>query len=67
MIEGHLLEKYKNFVVVVQATPKGQGSLVHWTLHYEKLQEKIPEPQGIVELALAMTKDIDAHLTGQKA
>ncbi|KAJ0037676.1 hypothetical protein Pint_22314 [Pistacia integerrima] len=67
VIEGHLLEKYKNFHIVVQATPKGEGSLVHWTFTYEKLHENIPQPQGIVQLALGMTKDIDAHLTEQKA
>ncbi|KAJ4709993.1 MLP protein [Melia azedarach] len=68
VIEGHLLEKYKNFHFIVQATPKGegQGSLVHWTLKYEKLNEDVPEPKGMLQLAIDVTKEVDAHLTQQQ-
>ena len=65
VIEGHLLDKYKSFHIVVKATPKDEGCLVHWTFTYEKLTEDIPEPKGIVQLAIAVTKDIDAHLNEQ--
>ncbi|KAH7570942.1 hypothetical protein ACOSP7_019499 [Xanthoceras sorbifolium] len=65
MIEGHLLDKYKIFDITVQATPKDGGSLVHWTLKYEKLSEDVSEPKGILQLVTNMTKDLDAHLTEQ--
>ncbi|KAF2305530.1 hypothetical protein GH714_006219 [Hevea brasiliensis] len=34
VIEGDLLNDYKSFKATVQATPKGEGSLVHWTFEY---------------------------------
>ncbi|KAJ4709992.1 MLP protein [Melia azedarach] len=66
VIEGHLLEKYKSVHAIVQATPKDEGSLVHWTLKYEKLSEDVPEPKGIIQLFNNMTKEIDALLTQQE-
>ncbi|XP_062175604.1 MLP-like protein 31 [Alnus glutinosa] len=63
VIEGDLLKEYKNFVIVVQATPKGEGSLVHWTLEYEKLKDDIPEPNTLLQFLIDVSKDLDAHLT----
>ncbi|MBA0819575.1 hypothetical protein Gohar_021113, partial [Gossypium harknessii] len=39
VIEGDLMEEYKSFVITIQVSPKseGSGSVVHWTLEYEKL------------------------------
>jgi hypothetical protein len=63
VIEGDLLKEYKSFEIVVQATPKGEGSLVHWTMEYEKLKDDIPEPNSLLQFAIDLSKDIDAHLT----
>ncbi|KAK0573285.1 hypothetical protein LWI29_005764 [Acer saccharum] len=65
VIEGHLLEKYKDFHIIVQATPKDGGSLVHWTLKYEKVSEDVPDANGMLQLAIDVTKDLDSHLTQQ--
>ncbi|MCA2150961.1 MLP-like protein 43 [Mangifera indica] len=65
VIEGHLLDKYKSFLFIVQASQKEEGSLVHWTLKYEKVSEEVPEPKGMLKLAIDVTKDIDAHLIKQ--
>ncbi|KAJ0037933.1 hypothetical protein Pint_22307 [Pistacia integerrima] len=62
IVEGQLL-KYKNFHYYVQATPKGDGSLVHWTYNYEKANEDVPEPNGVLQLAIDVTIDINAHLS----
>ncbi|KAL0005296.1 hypothetical protein SO802_012857 [Lithocarpus litseifolius] len=56
------MEEYKNIKITVQATPKGEGSLVHWTLEYEKLHENIIEPYTLLQHALVLSKDLDAHL-----
>lgn len=62
VIEGHLLDKYSSFYVTVQAIPKGEHScLARWTIKYEKKSEDVPDPQGIVNLAIEMTKGIEAH------
>ncbi|KAL0010621.1 hypothetical protein SO802_005729 [Lithocarpus litseifolius] len=63
VIGGLLLELYKSFKFVVQATPKGEGSLVRWTLEYEKLNVDDPELNTMLEFAIGLTKDMDAHLT----
>ncbi|KAK7837452.1 mlp-like protein 28 [Quercus suber] len=62
VIEGDLMEEYKNIKITIQATPKGKGSLVHWTMEYEKLHENIVEPNTLLQLALDLSKDLDAHL-----
>ncbi|KAK7837455.1 mlp-like protein 28, partial [Quercus suber] len=62
VIEGDLMEEYKNIKITVRATPMGEGSLVHWTLEYEKLHENIIEPNTLLQLELDLSKDLDAHL-----
>ncbi|XP_011043108.1 PREDICTED: MLP-like protein 31 [Populus euphratica] len=67
VIEGDLMEAYKSFKVIVQATPKGHGSVVHWTLIFEKLNENIPAPTAFLDKTVDFTKDINAHMTQAKA
>ncbi|CAK7326752.1 unnamed protein product [Dovyalis caffra] len=65
VIEGDITTEYKNFILIVQATPKGDGScVVNWTLEYEKLNENIPDPHTLLEFCIQCSKDIeDHHLT----
>ncbi|CAI0448739.1 unnamed protein product [Linum tenue] len=65
---GDLMKEYKNFKLVVQATPQsgGEWSLVHWTLEYEKLNEEIPEPFSLLQFVVHTSKDIDDHHTKKK-
>lgn len=58
------LEYYKNFKTTIQSVSKEKGSLVHWTLEYEKTEEKNSEnlQHSLMELFIALSKDIDAHL-----
>ncbi|KAL4278189.1 hypothetical protein GQ457_03G010460 [Hibiscus cannabinus] len=67
VIEGDLLEEYKSFVITIQASPKSgaSGSVVHWTLEYEKLHEGIDHPETLLEFVKDISKDIDTHLTQQ--
>uniref|UniRef100_A0A2P2QA31 Uncharacterized protein MANES_15G130300 n=1 Tax=Rhizophora mucronata TaxID=61149 RepID=A0A2P2QA31_RHIMU len=69
LVEGDLLKEYKDFKIIVQATPKpdGQGSLVHWTLEYEKLDPNDPDPTSLLEFCINTSKDIEAHLTQAQA
>ncbi|KAL4362843.1 hypothetical protein GQ457_04G026150 [Hibiscus cannabinus] len=65
VIEGDLMEEYKSFVATIQVSPKigGSGSVVHWTLEYEKLHQGIEHPQTLQQFLKDVSKDIDAHLT----
>ncbi|CAM8938917.1 unnamed protein product [Rhodiola kirilowii] len=64
VIEGDLMELYKDFRLIVKATAKkeGEGSIVRWTLEYEKLHDGIPDPTSLLEMIHSMSIDIDLHL-----
>ena len=62
VIGGILKEMYKSFKFIIQATPKGEGCLVHWTLEYEKLNADDPDASSMLQFAVGQSKDIDAHL-----
>ncbi|KAL4363004.1 hypothetical protein GQ457_04G009850 [Hibiscus cannabinus] len=63
-IDGDILEEYKSFVMTIQASPKseGSGSVVRWTMEYEKLHQGIDHPKTLLQLAVDISKDIDAYL-----
>ncbi|EEF28117.1 Major latex protein, putative [Ricinus communis] len=62
VIEGDLLKDYNSFWIIVKASPKeGGGSLVHWTLEYEKKHEGIPDPHSLLDFCVHTSKDICAH------
>ncbi|XP_050232663.1 MLP-like protein 28 [Mercurialis annua] len=64
MIEGDLLDEYKEFRLISKATPKeGGGTLVRWTFIYEKLHEGIPDPHSLLDFLLHLSKDICSHLS----
>ncbi|CAL1377824.1 unnamed protein product [Linum trigynum] len=64
VIEGNLLKEYKEFKIVVKATPKSENtSLIHWTMEYEKLNEDVPEPFSVLKFLVHLSKDIDDHHT----
>ncbi|KAF8098667.1 hypothetical protein N665_0261s0032 [Sinapis alba] len=64
VIEGDLLKKYKSFVNTIQVTPKhgGEGSIVHWDLEYEKVNEEVGHPDTLLQLSVEVSKDIDEYL-----
>ncbi|XP_027100313.2 kirola [Coffea arabica] len=61
VIKGDLLKLYKSFTFIVQVENHGQNNLVTWTLQYEKLNQSVPDPTTIVDLATKLTKDIETH------
>ncbi|GMI82417.1 MLP-like protein 43, major latex protein like 43 [Hibiscus trionum] len=65
VLEGDIMEEYKSFLFTLQVSPKsgGSGSVVYWTMEYEKRHEAIDPPQTLLQLTVDISKDIDAHLT----
>ncbi|CAL1377827.1 unnamed protein product [Linum trigynum] len=64
VVEGDLMKEYKEFKIVVKATPESENtSLIHWTMEYEKLNEDVPEPFSLMKFAVHLSKDIDDHHT----
>ena len=64
VIEGDLMEHFKTFLITIQANPKpnGEGSVVHWTMEYEKRHDEIIDPQTLLEFFVGLSKDLEAHL-----
>ncbi|GLT99820.1 hypothetical protein SLE2022_172330 [Rubroshorea leprosula] len=63
VIEGDLLNEFKSFKATVQATPKGNCCVAHWTFEYEKLHPGVSHPEALLEFAAELSKEIDAHVT----
>ncbi|XP_028790591.1 MLP-like protein 28 isoform X2 [Neltuma alba] len=63
VIEGDFLKHYKSFKFIIQVSPKAKGSVAHWTLEYEKLHGRIPDPHSLMQLVTEMSREIDASLT----
>lgn len=62
VIDGEILSLYKNFRATLSITPKGEGSLIKWTLQYDKASDEVPEPEAIKEAAVKTFNGLDAYL-----
>ncbi|OMO99699.1 hypothetical protein COLO4_13140 [Corchorus olitorius] len=62
MLEGDLLKYYKTFKPILGISPLGQGSLVKWTIEYERQNESIPDPIKYKDFLTSWNKDVDAYL-----
>ncbi|CAK9144389.1 unnamed protein product [Ilex paraguariensis] len=61
LIEGDLMELYNTFIATVHVDTKGENNLVKWTFEFEKLNEGVEDPNTLMNLCLAITKDIEAY------
>ncbi|CAA3026953.1 kirola-like [Olea europaea subsp. europaea] len=61
VIEGDLMDLYNNFKLTVHVDTNGNNNLVTWTLEYEKKDENVADPNTLMDLCLAVTKDIESH------
>ncbi|CAN6938122.1 unnamed protein product [Brassica oleracea var. botrytis] len=68
VLEGDLMNEYKSFVVTFQVTPKeGEpGSILHWHFEYEKINEEVAHPETLLQFAVEVSKEIDAHLMSEE-
>ncbi|MGD7309624.1 MLP family protein, partial [Ralstonia pseudosolanacearum] len=61
--EGHLHSEYKHMQVTVQVFPKGEeGSLVKWTVEFEKHHDGIADPHAYLEIFKNLNQKVDAHV-----
>ena len=61
VLEGEITKHFKIFKSHLQVKAKDQGSLVKWTIEYEKVNEDVPNPDAYLEFAVNVTKDIESH------
>ncbi|XP_062012411.1 MLP-like protein 43 [Rosa rugosa] len=63
VLEGHLLKVYNSFKAKLQLTKAGHGgSIVKWTLEFEKANANSPDLKIYAEQAIKVSKGIDAYL-----
>ncbi|KAL3825171.1 hypothetical protein ACJIZ3_021200 [Penstemon smallii] len=64
VIEGNLLELYKNVVVTVHVETKGGVDFITWTIDYELLKADNPHPLSHLNYFIEFTKEVEAHYSG---
>ncbi|KAF0890456.1 hypothetical protein E2562_002826 [Oryza meyeriana var. granulata] len=67
VVDGELVNFYKNFRVTLQVTPKGggedgAGAVVSWAMDFDKASEQVPDPDVIKETAAKTFHDLDDYL-----
>ncbi|OMO99688.1 hypothetical protein COLO4_13142 [Corchorus olitorius] len=63
LVGGHIMNAYKSFKSFLKVTPKGEGSLVNWSMEYEKQNDNIPEPVAYKDFLTTWIKNVDASLS----
>ena len=64
MIEGDVLELYKNMVLSYHVETKGGVDFMTQTIEYELLKPDNPHPVGLLNLGLELSKQVEAHIFG---
>lgn len=62
MLEGDMMKYYKSFKSILNVTALGQGSLVKWTMEYEKQNEGIPDPIKYEDFLRSWSNNVDGYL-----
>lgn len=64
MLEGDLLELYKNMLITVHVETKGGIDFVTWTIDYELLNADNPHPLSLLNFFIEFTKELEGHILG---
>lgn len=62
VLEGELLQYYKNFKAHFTVVPKGEGSLVKWSCEFEKASDEVSDPNLIKDFAVKNFKEVDEFI-----
>ncbi|CAA0833697.1 MLP-like protein 423 [Striga hermonthica] len=65
VIEGDVLNYYKNFKAGLSVGAKGEGSIVKWWCEFDKAREEVPSPDLIRDFAIKNFQDLDAYIIGK--
>ncbi|XP_038887097.1 MLP-like protein 31 [Benincasa hispida] len=67
IVEGDALKFYKVFRAKLEAVNGGlnkvEGNFAKWTIEYEKANENVPSPENYLELAVKVSKGLDAYIS----
>ncbi|KAL3849150.1 hypothetical protein ACJIZ3_011032 [Penstemon smallii] len=65
VLEGDVMEEFKEFIVTFHVETKGGIDLVTWTFEYETLNDDGEHPISLLAYFIAITKDIENHHAGK--
>ncbi|KAH6755635.1 hypothetical protein C2S53_011202 [Perilla frutescens var. hirtella] len=64
MMEGDLMELYKNVLITAHVETKGAVDFVTWTIDYELISKSNPHPLPLLNFFIELTKEIECHIFG---
>lgn len=64
VIEGNLLEVYKNVVISFHVETKGGVDYITWSIDYELLKPDNPHPLSLLDKFIEITKALETHIYG---
>ena len=67
VIDGDLLQAYKNFKAKLVVEGKGEGSLVKWSCEFEKANDEVPPPDLLKDFAISNFRELDDYLLKPQA
>ncbi|KAA0056062.1 hypothetical protein IC582_013641 [Cucumis melo] len=66
IMDGDVLKYYKVFRAKLEAVNGGLnkvgGNFAKWTIEYQKANENVPSPENYMELAVKVSKGLDAYI-----
>ncbi|KAE8667198.1 Detected protein of unknown function [Hibiscus syriacus] len=62
VVEGDVLNYYKSWRTVLNITAAREGSLVKWTMEFEKQNDDVPDPIKNADYLITLARNIDAYL-----
>ncbi|KZV50666.1 MLP-like protein 423 [Dorcoceras hygrometricum] len=62
VIDGDILKLYTVFKATMEASSKGDGTLVTYSGEYERLNEQVPHPDNVTGFILNALLALDAYL-----
>ncbi|KAL3831047.1 hypothetical protein ACJIZ3_019849 [Penstemon smallii] len=64
MVEGDLMELYKNMIITMHVETKGGVDFITWTIEYELLSADNSHPLSPLNFLIEFTKDVETHIFG---
>ncbi|PIN08468.1 hypothetical protein CDL12_18959 [Handroanthus impetiginosus] len=64
MIQGDLLELYRNILFTFHVETKGGVDYITWTMEYQLLNADNPHPIYLLKFVIESIKDFEAHIYG---
>ncbi|CAA7046679.1 unnamed protein product [Microthlaspi erraticum] len=68
VLEGPVKKYYKSVLKTMEVSPKkeGSGNVVKLSIKYERIDEKMPHPESLLQFLVEVTKEVDRYLLSEE-